>query len=165
MWRHGSIAAVVVLGACAGAATPVPIAGTATDLQALAGEWSGEYWSAETGRSGSIVFRLRAGTDSASGDVIMSPARGPRGAPQEPNAAPAGQAPAAPQVLAISFVRVEGGRVSGRLGRYQDPVCGCDLFTVFEGALKGDTLEGTYTSRHAGTQQVQSGQWLVRRQR
>ena len=112
MWRLASIAAVAVLQACAGAATPVPIAGTATDLQALAGEWSGEYWSAETGRSGSIVFRLRAGTDSASGDVIMGPARGPRGAPQDPSPA---HATPAPQVLAISFVRVDGGRVSGRI--------------------------------------------------
>ena len=162
MWRLTSLAAVAVLTACAGQATPVPIAGTATDLRALAGEWSGEYWSAETGRSGSIVFRLNAGTDSASGDVIMSPTRAPRATPQEPNATVT--PPAAPQVLAISFVRVEGGRVSGRLGRYKDPVCGCELYTVFEGTLKGDTLEGTYSSRHSATGAVQSGQWLVRRQ-
>jgi hypothetical protein len=140
------------------------VAGTATDLAALAGEWSGEYSSSETGRSGSIVFRLKAGTDSATGDVVMSvPTWTRRDVPGE-MPPPGGQGPV-PQVLAISFVRVEGGRVSGRLAPYTDPVCGCTLLTLFEGALKGETLEGTYSSRHSATGEVQRGRWAVTRQR
>jgi hypothetical protein len=71
--------------------------------------------------------------------------------------------PAAPQVLTISFVRVEEGKVSGRLAPYTDPRCGCTLFTVFEGRLSGNTLEGTYTSRHSATGEVEGGRWKVTR--
>lgn len=161
MWRHGVIAAAAVVWACGGSSTPVPVAGTATDLAALAGEWSGEYSSVESGRSGSIVFRLVAGTDSATGDVVMIPSWSGRGGAPDPAA---GRPPApAPQAIAIRFVRVEGGRVSGRLAPYADPDCGCTLLTVFEGQLKGDTLEGTYTSHHSAENKVQSGRWQVKR--
>src|SRR3989449_5796806 len=52
---------------------PVPLAGTARDVAALAGQWGGSYASAATGRSGSISFTLSAGSDSAFGDAIMIP--------------------------------------------------------------------------------------------
>src|SRR3989442_9334411 len=52
---------------------PVPLAGTARDVAALAGRWEGSYSSAATGRSGSISFTLSATGDSAFGDVIMIP--------------------------------------------------------------------------------------------
>lgn len=162
MSRFLATALAYVAVACGGSGTPVPVAGTASDLNALAGEWSGEYSSSESGRSGSIVFRLTAGTDSATGDVVMSPQFQRRGAPQEPSPL---VTPPAPQVLAISFVRVAGGRVSGRLAPYRDPSCGCLLATTFEGALKGDVLEGTYLSRHGETGEVQQGRWQVTRRR
>ena len=163
MSRHVLMAMVLVAAwACGGPGTPVPVAGTATDLAALAGEWSGEYSSQESGRSGSIVLRLTAGTDSATGDVVMSPQFFRRLA--GPGDAPAAVAPPpAPQVLSISFVRVAGGRVSGRLAQYTDPSCGCTLLTEFEGSLRGDALEGTYSSRHSATGEVQRGRWLVTR--
>src|SRR5437879_12817164 len=67
-----ALAALVT--ACAAAHQPsVPIAGTAGDMAALAGQWEGSYSSASTGRSGSISFTLSAGNDSAFGDVIMIP--------------------------------------------------------------------------------------------
>ena len=165
MSRHaGTALALLVVAACSGPSTPVPVAGTATDLAALAGEWSGEYSSEESRRSGSIVFRLTAGTDSATGDVVMSPQfwrqpAGPRDAP--PSVAPL----PAPQILSIRFVRVAGGRVSGRLAPYTDPSCGCTLLTEFEGSLRGDTLDGIYSSRHSATGDVQRGRWQVTRRR
>jgi hypothetical protein len=110
------------------------------------------------------VFRLTAGTDSATGDVVMSPAFQRRGGQPEGAVSPL-TPPPAPQVLAISFVRVAGGRVSGRLAPYTDPTCGCLLATTFEGSLKGDTLEGTYLSRHGATGEVQQGRWQVTRRR
>jgi len=152
---------LLLVAACGGPSTPVPVAGSDADLAQLAGEWSGQYSSEESGRSGSIVFRLIAGTDSATGDVMMSPlAGGPRPAdPAAPGAA-FGQA----QVLVIRFVRIEGGRVSGRLDPYTEPSCACQLLTVFEGRLNGTKLEGTYTTRRPDGQ-TQTGRWDVTRRR
>lgn len=165
MYRQVAMAMACTFGAvaaaaCTGPGTPVPVAGSATDLASLAGEWSGQYSSEESGRSGSIVFRLTAGTDSATGDVMMSPMTGgPRSDPSSPSQQPA---LAAPQVLTIRFVRIEGGRVSGRLAPYREPTCDCELVTVFEGRLNGAKLEGTYTSRRPDGQ-TQQGRWEVTR--
>lgn len=145
--------------ACGGAQNPVPVVGPSSDISKLAGEWSGEYSSGETGRSGSILFKLNAATDSAFGDVVMSP---PRMAGQLPGQAPTGQtAAASTQAISINFVRVSGGQVSGSLAPYTDPSCNCPLHTMFIGRLRGDTLEGTYTSRHEQSSDAQQGRWRV----
>ncbi|HEV7388167.1 MAG TPA: hypothetical protein VGN73_06095, partial [Gemmatimonadaceae bacterium] len=60
-----SLAALAL--ACATNPTPVTIAGDAGDRASLAGKWSGEYQSASTGRSGSIVFNLSPSGEAASG--------------------------------------------------------------------------------------------------
>ena len=172
MWRHVmAVTAAGVLAACGAPSPPVPVGGTAADLNELAGEWSGEYSSIESGRSGSIVFRLKAGTDSATGDVMMSAmTAGPRGEdPGPPDVAahaadPLHPATAPAHVIPIRFVGIEGGRVSGRLAPYIEPTCNCRLSTVFEGRLSGDKLEGTYiTTLPEG--QVQHGRWAVTRKR
>lgn len=163
MWRHLAIAGAMLIAACGGPSTPVPVAGTSTDLQSLAGEWTGDYSSTETGRSGSIVFRLTAGTDSATGDVMMSPQGGGVRAGSGAITTPEGAR--APTVLTIRFVRVDGGRVSGRLDPYVEPDCACTLLTVFNGELKGDTLSGAYMSRLQTTGEEQHGRWKVTRRR
>ncbi|HEX6307684.1 MAG TPA: hypothetical protein VFZ69_05810 [Longimicrobiales bacterium] len=157
---RGKLSAVtmLILGACAWRAPPVPVLGDPGDRLQLAGEWSGEYWSSESGRSGSILFRLSAGADSATGDVLMiqqSPSIQSR--PEQP--VPASQA------IPITFVRVAGDRVRGVLAPYRDPACGCLLETAFEGELRDDAITGTYRSRHVDTGAVQTGQWRVRRTR
>ena len=63
-------AALLLLAGCAGNPSPVPVVGTASDVRALSGEWAGEYRSPETGRTGSITFKLAAGRDTAFGDVL-----------------------------------------------------------------------------------------------
>lgn len=147
------------LAACSGSQSPVPMVGRQADISQLAGEWLGEYSSVESGRSGTIVFTLTAGSDTASGDVVMTPqfvTRGP--------AAQTGQPPTPPQTpraITIKFVRVSGGQVSGALDPYPDPTCGCQLHTTFIGRLVGDTLSGTYRSRHIETQEIQQGRWRV----
>jgi hypothetical protein len=155
--------------ACAGPSTPVPVAGASADVALLAGRWVGDFSSVETGRSGSIQFRLSATADSAFGDVFLNPTdmfqRIPTRDPGAAAAPPSASVPAAPQWIQISFVRVAGGRVSGTLRPYTDPTCGCPLYTSFEGGLAGDTLSGTYTSRHEGGGAIQKGRWTVLRQR
>ena len=162
---HAALAALVT--ACAAAhQPPVPIAGTAGDMAALAGQWEGSYSSASTGRSGSISFTLSAGNDSAFGDVIMIPRGWGRPLQAWNGQAPAGsEAQPRAAVLTINFVRVAGGRVTGRLAPYADPESGAPLATTFEGQLSRDAIEGTYTTLGAGSGVAQTGQWKVTRRK
>jgi hypothetical protein len=153
-----ALCAVFLLG-CGGAQAPVPVVGREADVSQLAGEWYGEYSSVETGRSGSIVFKLVAGTDSATGDVVMTPQWFVR---QGNGQMAQGQAPPpASQPISIRFVRVSGGQVSGALAPYTDPACSCPLHTTFIGRMVSDTLEGTYTSVHDQSRDQQKGRWRV----
>jgi len=153
----------LTLGACGASRAPVPLVGQSADVSALTGEWSGDYSSAESGRSGSISFTLRATGDSAFGDVVMVPAAW--GRPLVPwrqeNATGGNQAPAS-TVLTIRFVRVEHGHVSGTLDPYADPQTGARLLTRFTGELNGNMITGTYTTQlPSGAEQT--GRWSVQR--
>ncbi|HEY6222990.1 MAG TPA: hypothetical protein VIW26_04350 [Gemmatimonadales bacterium] len=148
-----------LLVACGGSQSPVPVVGRDVDISKLAGQWFGDYSSVETGRSGSILFTLTAGSDTATGNVVMTP-RFNAGAqvgqqPQAQTTVPVAQS------IDIKFVRVTGGQVSGALAPYTDPTCNCPLHTTFVGRLSGDTLSGSYTSRHENSQDVQQGRWRV----
>jgi hypothetical protein len=156
---HPAVFLAAVLLGCGGTQAPVPVVGREVDVSQLTGEWYGEYSSVESGRSGSIVFKLVAGADSAAGDVVMTPQWTTRqgNMPMPPSAT---QAPAS-QPLSIRFVRVSGGQVSGALDPYPDPSCGCTLHTTFIGRLRSDTLEGTYTSVHEQTRDLKKGRWRV----
>ena len=154
---------VVALSACGASRAPVPLVGQSADVSALTGEWSGDYSSAESGRSGSISFTLRAAGDSAFGDVVMVPTAWGRPLMpwQQQNAAGTNQPPAS-TVLTIRFVRVEHGHVSGTLDPYADPQTGARLLTRFSGELNGNTITGTYTTQlPSGAEQT--GRWTVQR--
>jgi hypothetical protein len=157
----GVAALVLAVLACGYRASSVPVVGPAPDVGALAGQWQGEYSSAETGRSGTISFTLTAGGDSAFGEVVMVPEG--FGRPlrpwDDPNRA-GGPRPTA-EVLTIRFVRVEGDRVAGTLAPYADPQTGTPLLTSFEGRIGGNAIEGTYTTRPAQSSVTQAGRWRV----
>ncbi|MGH7731784.1 MAG: hypothetical protein ACRENJ_11115 [Candidatus Eiseniibacteriota bacterium] len=155
----------VVVGACATVPTPVPVAGDAAGLGQLTGEWGGDYQGQSNGRSGSIVFRLEAGADTAYGDVVMIPRerRESRLPVQDPSAGL--PTPRMVEVLTIAFVRATGGGLSGRLTPYRDPDCDCVLDTRFQGRIRGDVIEGTYTSTPAGGGATQTGTWKVTRKK
>ena len=139
----------VVLGACATGQAPVPVSGDAAGLGALAGDWGGDYQG--TTRSGSIVFRLEAGADTAYGDVVMIPRerRESRLPVQDPSAGL--PTPRMVEVLSIAFVRATGGGLEGRLNPYRDPDCDCVLDTRFQGRIRGDVIEGTFASTPSST--------------
>ena len=153
----------LALTACGASRSPVPLMGASTDVGALTGEWAGDYSSAESGRSGSISFTLRAAGDSAFGDVVMIPSAW--GRPLVPwrgeNVTGANQQPAS-TVLTIRFVRVEHGHVSGTLDPYADPQTGARLLTTFSGELNGNQITGTYTTRLTSGD-TQTGRWTVQR--
>jgi|RhiMethySRZTD1v2_1073278.scaffolds.fasta_scaffold1021727_1 hypothetical protein len=157
-----ALALAVALSAlsCAEAVPPpVTVSGTAAALTALAGEWRGEYWSAQSGRSGTIRFTLAGDpAGGASGEVVMMPAahRATRdGGQPQPVARP----------LAIRFVAVDERDIRGNLEPYEDPDCGCMLSTFFRGDLRGDTIRGDFTTRGENGHPTQTGSWRVRRDR
>lgn len=158
MIRMTAVATVLLGAACAFRGAPVPVTG---DARLLAGDWEGSYVSGETGRSGSIVFHLVAGADSAHGDVLMIPAQPVESRPPT--------APEVPQlyrrltrVLTISFVRCSDGEVTGRLDPYEDPETGERITTLFEGRLKAGALSGRFVTLYPGGHRA-AGTWSVRR--
>ena len=150
-----------VTAACAGNAPPVTVFGSPGDVLALAGQWEGEYRSTETGRSGSIWFKLEAGRDTAYGDVLMVPKE--TGIAQtEPRAQRDLQS--IPQILSIRFVRATGRIISGTLDPYPSPDCECLLYTVFRGELNGDRIEGEFLIRHSDQEMApQAGKFWAKR--
>jgi hypothetical protein len=159
-----ALAIVAAISACAGKPASVPVQASTADMRALAGRWEGQYNSNQTGRGGSIVFTLTAGTDSAAGDVVMIPSGGNRPITREgPGRPPFTASGATPEVLTIRFVRIEGGRVSGALDPYRAPDCDCVVSTTFVGNLTGDRIAGTFTTRGGQRSAPVTGDWEVRR--
>lgn len=140
---------------CAAPGAPVPVQGETAKLE---GQWLGEYSSAESGRSGSIVFTLQPGRDTAQGDVLMTPSTWvSRPSAPEP--------PYPSELLEIRFVQVSGKQVTGQLAPYRDPECGCIVTTIFTGRLKGDVLSGTYRTYHQYGERTVEGRWRVVREK
>lgn len=152
------------MASCA-SAPPIPIQGSPRALLALAGEWDGTYTSRDSGRNGSIWFKLIAGEDHAHGDVLMTP----RGRTQPyyrypPSGWPVAGPPADLTQVSIQFVHASDGTVDGRLEPYWDPDCQCEAITTFRGRLRGDRLEGTFSTRLGLTGQA-TGRWVAYRRR
>ena len=168
----GATQIIAVVGAtvfaigCALRAPKTEVTADDFDLAPLEGNWTGEYSSEETGRSGDVSFILRAGEVSADGRIEMLarelesavvPADRPMvngrlGAPVK-------------QFLTIHFVRKEGNRVVGLLDPYTDPACACRVTTTFQGAfIDGRTIKGTYNTISSELAHTPArGQWTVTR--
>lgn len=157
--RAMSLGLAILLAACAGRPRVVPINAKPEVLSRLSGNWVGQYGSAMTGRSGSIVFSLNGDQKSARGDVIMYSSvvtvpDDPIGLARKTHAA---------DVLTISFVRAADDVVSGRLDPYPDPGTGAMISTTFSGRMAGDTIEGTYESLSSASNTPVRGTWKVKR--
>lgn len=151
-----------LVAACSRAAAPVPVVASPADIRRLAGEWTGEYGSPETGRSGSIVFTLDSAADHAHGDVLMGAPTRNWSAFQDRTIEPVASGEREQmRVLTIRFVRATGDQVSGVLDPYDDPACGCPVRTEFIGRMVGDTLAGTYETIHVAGGRAATGQWRV----
>jgi hypothetical protein len=162
MMRALALVLAATAAACRYVPSPIPVAGTEADLAALAGEWTGDYSGTESGRSGTITFSLRAGTDSAYGDVFMVPrGNGNMPFPLDAKADHVRHA-RSDRWLAVQFVRVRGGTVSGTLEPYVAPDCDCQVSTTFSGRIAGNIISGTFVTR-AGSGFDQRGRWSVER--
>ena len=165
--RYATFAALAaLLSACAVNPAPVPLSCDTEGRQLLIGNWSGEYYSSDGARAGSIVFNF-APEDTlgyAHGDIVMAPARGNQyvlpadeggiSAPEE-----------TVQVLYIEFLGVMGHEVGGTLAPYRDPETGEMLHTTFEGRIEGNKIGGTLTTVHTRSMQVDVGNWEVFRKK
>jgi len=150
--------------ACHYTPAPVTLQGLSVDIDELAGEWSGEYSSQESGRSGSIVFKIVPQLDTAYGDVVMiSNAGSPLVAADAPNGVHQMHSTSA-TILRVAFVRVMGEEVKGTLEPYVAPDCQCVVRTVFHGVVKGDRIDGMYTT-YGPNGLNQEGKWSVTRSR
>ena len=154
---------IALFWACDPSQHPVNLFGEKLDMELLEGEWEGDYFSKDTGRSGRIQFTLVAEKEKAFGDVLMIP-RGSR----EPYH-PIGYAdsvevdPKLPELLTINFVEIMNGKVKGELTPYWDPEMQRRMYTTFEGVLRGDTIQGTFESRMEQSPIYFYGQWKVTR--
>jgi len=157
------IALLLATGGCSFVHQPVPVYGESTSLASLDGQWEGTYSSYGTGRTGAIFFDLTAAADSSAGEVVMFPARRYDTGDPSANEGQVRFETTHSEVLAISFVRAEGNRVTGRLSPYTDPDCGCTLSTTFDGELAGDRIEGTFTSHSREHGHTNLGIWQVTR--
>ncbi len=166
--RMLALTALVAGAGCGYRPPPVPVTGTAPAIAKLVGDWEGEYESGESGRSGYIAFSLAEERDTARGDVLMLAPGEPEprwSSPEAGRIQTIGSRPTTSRVLTIHFVRAEGGTVSGSLEPYTDPGCGCTLDTQFIGRMEGDSIRGTFTSRHIQAGHTDHGTWVVRRKR
>jgi hypothetical protein len=161
--RLAVFAASLATVGCTPVVMKTPVSGPAPAVSRLVGEWQGDYSSVESGRRGVIAFRLRAGADTAEGDVIMQSRVDYD--PSAPNASlPWDAMRTTHQQLSIRFVFVSDTEISGVLNPYRDPDCGCTLTTTFRGKLQGDVIEGTFHSEGSGISHIpQDGRWRVKR--
>ena len=150
--------------ACTSSTPRIELTASDFDLNPLVGEWRGNYSSAETGRSGTIAFTLRAGEASASGNIVMIPRADSLLTPAERELVSNVSAPGS-SVLTIHFVRKEGGNLSGTLDPYRDPECNCPVITTFQGSFRdARTIEGTFSTVPSQPgHNVTGGRWKVTR--
>ena len=158
------LAAVISVSALA--CTPKPpgteISASDFNLQPLVGVWRGDFNSAQTGRTGIVAFTLRAGESSAKGNVVMIARPDSLLTPEEREMLENGTL-AGRSVVPITFIRKEGGSMSGILDPYRAPDCDCTVTTTFQGTFTdANTISGTYTTvpSKAGAS-VTGGTWKV----
>ena len=162
--RCAILAAAFGAAACAPVVMKTPVSGTAPAVSRLVGDWQGDYSSGESGRRGVITFRLRAGADTAEGDVIMQSGAAADASAPNASSVPWDAIRTVQQPLSIRFVFVSENEVSGVLDPYRDPDCGCTLTTTFRGTIRGDVIEGTFASEGSTLGHIpQAGRWRVKR--
>lgn len=159
------ILGALLISACVYKPTPVTLIASPGDVISLAGTWEGTYQGKESERTGSILFTIEAGKDTAHGDVLME-------APPRYQFVAADVASGehmrhsrAPEVLRITWVGLHRGYVEGALEAYIAPDCQCTVKTVFSGYVNddGDVIKGEFVT--TGTSLRQTGTWTVRKKK
>lgn len=162
--RVAAMAVMTAIVSCSTHQTEVPgfdVSARNFDISPLVGEWKGTFVNPEMHRQGTIAFTLAGRDEKAVGEIVLLPTTpsGDTAHADAPVAPAAGQ-----QVLQISFMRLEGDNVVGRIEPYQSTVCNCQVTSTFRGALTGNVIEGTYIVLGADDPRVRyGGNWKVTR--
>ena len=149
---------------------PVPVQGAHGDVSALAGEWTGSYWSKATGRHGTIRFMLPEHADTGYGEVqiTFSPSihlSQEASSVDYPKNDPDELLSPVPAIIGITVVRIEHDRARGSMEPYWDPDCECRAQTVFEGKVNFNRIDGTFsTRRQSDDRRILTGEWRVDRE-
>lgn len=143
-----STCALLLVG-CASSVKTVEVKGKVDDRVKLAGKWKGHYRGLDSGRKGTVEFKLDATRHYAFGHVLMYPTKAPASAAKP---------------LQIKFVEVHKGEISGKIDPYVDPRCKCEVQTEFVGELRGNAIHGRFTTHIAALHAKQTGTWVVYRQ-
>jgi hypothetical protein len=159
-----AVAAAASLLSCASHPPGTEVTASDFDLNPLVGVWRGTYNSAQTGRTGTVAFTLRAGESSAAGNIVMIPRPDSLLTPAEREIVANVGAPGR-TVVKMQFIRKEGGNLTGTLDPYQDPECACRVITTFQGTFRdARTIEGTFTTVPSQPGRgVTGGTWKVTR--
>jgi hypothetical protein len=134
------------------------------DVSPMVGEWKGEFHNVELGRQGTIAFTLASRDEKASGEIVLMPTN--VAGDTASTTSQASDARGKSQVLQISFIRLEGNNVVGRIEPYLNQSCKCRTGSTFSGVLHGNVIEGTYIVLGADDPSVRyTGNWKVTRVR
>lgn len=159
------LGAALALAACRYTPTPVTLIASPGDVVSLAGTWEGTYQGKESERTGSILFTIEAGKDTAYGDVLMEAPPRYQFIAADASTGEHMLHSRAPEVLRITWVGLHRGYVEGALEPYIAPDCQCTVKTIFSGYVNddGDEIKGEYVT--TGTSLRQTGTWTVRKKR
>jgi hypothetical protein len=158
----GWIAIAAFAAACASAPTRIPLTAAPSDLERLAGRWSGEYWSAD--RRGLIDVTVIDG-ETAYGDVLMiGDADNYAGLPAVDRAV-GGLPMTAGRSRIVQFRRLSAidGRIVGSLTPYWDRVRRCEARATFTGVIGRSRIDGQFLSTCPGGVPAIRGRWTVTR--
>jgi hypothetical protein len=116
---------------------------TLADLQAVEGDWEGDFAS-QDGGNGRIRFTIERGRELASGELVLPPLVEPR-------------------LARIEYLRVDDGFLSGRVEPYWDFAQGCTAWTIFSGTIADGTITGRFFATCADGVRQAAGRWTARR--
>jgi hypothetical protein len=158
-----ALTAAAALAGCASAPV-ISLRGSPTDWRAWAGEWDGTYAGIETGRSGTLWFKLVAGEDHAHGDVQISATGAEPYMRFPPGNWPMAQPVERQHFIPIRFARADGDLIEGQLDPYWDPAFASDARTTFRGTLSEGWIRGSFVTRYSNGRSA-TGQWEAARRR
>lgn len=163
--RHIGLGVLLLVAACTYTPTPVVLHASAGDVISLAGTWEGTYQGRESERTGTILFTIEAGKDTAHGDVLMEASPRAQVIAADVSTGEHRFHSRAPEVLRITWVGLHRGYVEGALEPYIAPDCQCIVKTVFSGQVsdEGDLIKGDFETTGSGIRQT--GTWTVYRKK
>jgi hypothetical protein len=139
--------ALLTSAACATNMKQIPVDADRDTRVGLAGSWEGVLEGPTEDDKGRLAFDLTTGRHTAVGAMKVYTDDGVR-------------------IVPIERVKVEDGVFTGKVAPYQSKSCNCTVNTEFRGLVKGDVINGTFTSTLVkdGKESKRAGDWSLYRE-